>query len=219
MDHQEQNGNGQHLWHLMDFSTAAMHHRQHGHSPGFFRFLDLPAELRLQIYDFYFTRNKYPDLDLLQFRYFRSHIIPSGLTAVCRQIHAETQEIYKQARAEFVHNTVFSLNVSTGEPPPEREAILDAVRGLPHALHIRQVAFITFKNTVRIEAKMLSDGAVEWKVMIGPSSRHESFKLENKHRMHLRRLQNDLSKDAPKVQSASAGLDVSRCLEAVHKLR
>ncbi|KAK5678604.1 hypothetical protein LTS10_009048 [Elasticomyces elasticus] len=64
--------------------------------------LQLPAELRVNIYEFAFAVNKGATVDL-----FAAEPLPRELLLTCHEIHNETVALYKQARRDYWSSTKF----------------------------------------------------------------------------------------------------------------
>ncbi|KAK5698507.1 hypothetical protein LTR17_023599 [Elasticomyces elasticus] len=80
-------------------SDLAQHHEHtHLRCP----LLQLPAELRVNIYEFAFAVDKGATVDL-----FAAEPLPRELLLTCHEIHNETVALYKQARQDYWSSTKF----------------------------------------------------------------------------------------------------------------
>ena len=176
-----------------------------------FRFLDLPAELRVAIYDFYFEISaSNAEMDLLE---YRTHLPPSNVTLVCRQIHGECQGLFDAKRSAFLRDNTFLLTVGSARQEG-RATILRDVRRLPSALRIRKLAFqhtsAYWLAPIRIEAKLQADGLVRLKLMFRPQSDVDVAVQARIHEHALGVLQSNWGN----LERASASLNIELCLNA-----
>ncbi|EME46697.1 hypothetical protein DOTSEDRAFT_52117 [Dothistroma septosporum NZE10] len=74
-----------------------------------FRLFDLPAELRLTIYEYTFSDNAPADLDLLN---IQDHHPRCDLLKTCHQIYNEAHQTYTQATKHFFQNRSYYLNIT-----------------------------------------------------------------------------------------------------------
>ncbi|KAK3708771.1 hypothetical protein LTR37_011292 [Vermiconidia calcicola] len=209
---------------------AAMHNDE---KPEAFRFLDLPAELRNRIYEDYFGHHSHDEseLDLLQ---IRSHLPPSKITAVCNQIHNESQGLYEHVRADFLRANRFCLGTEWHMVDKEllQKATLRKVDQLPLALKLHKLNFRNvgrkhhWTDIVRVKAEVTTGGRIDWRVLYPPSIEYSATGLQWCHdRMIaglraktewlMRRASNTGSSTLGK-EGASLGLNLPLCVEAIY---
>ncbi|KAL0258072.1 hypothetical protein SLS55_007243 [Diplodia seriata] len=113
-----------------------------------FRLLDLPAELRLRIYEHALTA---PDKTIRIYYSYQEHrtnpTLSLPLLRTCRQIHAEARDILCQENAVFVHADVHRLGhpvIGASQLPP---AALARLRRLFVVLDILNSSQLTYDDT------------------------------------------------------------------------
>lgn len=106
-----------------------------------FRFLDLPPELRNEIYKFYLSD---PNIEhhQLEISHWKSFAPDPSITAVSTQIRSESIGYFHSAFTDFFKNHGWYLELTTSmKADPIRSQILSTLHSLPKAAMIRELQF------------------------------------------------------------------------------
>ncbi|KAK4895314.1 hypothetical protein LTR27_006657 [Elasticomyces elasticus] len=184
-----------------------------GPSEGVFRFLDLPAELRLRVYELYFEGNEGREIWLFR---VRPHAPEDAITAVSRGVREESLPLYVRACHAFWATSTFMMFTCEHVNDPEwRSFVLSQCQSIP-GLGIRKLRYVIGQleenggpGTINVEVSA-SDGlahqAPQWRMWYGgkPAS-DETAELTQEARESGNHLQYASYSTSP------GGLNVAAC--------
>ncbi|KAK5719244.1 hypothetical protein LTR15_007767 [Elasticomyces elasticus] len=110
-----------------------------GPSEGVFRFLDLPPELQLRVYDLYFEGNEGREIWLFR---ARPHAPEVAVTAVSRRVREASLPLYYRACNRFWSTNTFMMYTCENVNDPDwRDMVLSDCYSIP-GLGIRRLRYI-----------------------------------------------------------------------------
>ena len=133
----------------------------------FFRFLDLPPELRDAIYGFYFKFERSQRINILQWKTNMESSGPdSAITAVCRKIRSESFALHKLNSSKYWRENEWVIGISPKWDFPKEAALLDqCIQTLPSNAHPTTLRFFSEWGWTEghiFDACALECGQVEW---------------------------------------------------------
>ena len=178
---------------MADSSTATMP----------FRFLDLPPELRNNIYSRLLEDSSPSSVDLLN---YNAHVQARSILATCKQIRQELSTLLTKAQLSFWKHHSWTINFDERIlDSMYRDYIMSRCEALPKSARIKHLIFLMnvqneFNRSVAdltIEAKVHTAGIVRWTV--GTNSKGNAARLASSanlaeliiemkaapHRLHL----------------------------------